>query len=174
MTNEQDKTVEALETAIKMEIDGKNFYIKAAQDSINEPGKKLLAQLAEEEDIHRRVFIKIFDSIRQKQGWPIVDFKPDGGQGIKTVFAEAIENTEIDRRHLTSELDTITTARQMEGRTYDYYIRRSQAASESAEKEFYGMLATQEQAHNLALADYYEYLQNPAGWFVNKEHPSLE
>jgi rubrerythrin len=174
MTNEQDKTIEALQTAIQMEIDGKNFYIKAANDSNNEPGRKLLAQLAEEEDIHRKVFIKIFDSIRQKKGWPIVDFKPDGGQGIRTVFAEAMENAKTEKRNLTSELNTVTVARQMEGRTYDFYIRSSQAASESAEKEFYGMLASQEQAHNLALADYYEYLENPAGWFVKKEHPSLE
>jgi len=62
----------------------------------------------------------------------------------------------------------------MEGRTYDFYTQQGQLASEPAEKELYRKLAAQEQAHNLALADYYEYLKNPAGWFVKKEHPSLE
>jgi len=30
------------------------------------------------------------------------------------------------------------------------------------------------QAHELALIDYYDYLSDPAGWFVKKEHPSLD
>jgi rubrerythrin len=174
MTNEQDKTITAIQTAIQMEIDGKDFYTKASRDSKNEAGKKLMAQLAQEEDIHRKVFTDIFESIRNKKGWPEVDFKPDGGQGIKTVFAKAIENAELEEKDLNTELETITTARKMEGRTYDFYMQQSQVASEPAEKELYRKLAAQEQAHNLALADYYEYLKNPAGWFVKKEHPSLE
>ncbi|GAH21770.1 unnamed protein product, partial [marine sediment metagenome] len=27
---------------------------------------------------------------------------------------------------------------------------------------------------HLVLLDYYEYLKDPAGWFVRKEHPSLD
>jgi rubrerythrin len=174
MTNEQDKTITAIQTAIQMEIDGKDFYTRASRDSKNEAGKKLMAQLALEEDIHRRVFTEIFESIRSKKGWPKVDFQPDGGQGIKTVFAKALENAELVKSDLNTELETITTARKMEGRTYDFYTQQGQLVSEPAEKELYRKLAAQEQAHNLALADYYEYLKNPAGWFVKKEHPSLE
>ena len=50
MTTEQDKTLEALQIAIQMEIDGKEFYLKASRESSNELGKKLLQALAGEED----------------------------------------------------------------------------------------------------------------------------
>ena len=39
MANEQDKTLKALETAIQMEIDGKEFYLEASESSGNELGK---------------------------------------------------------------------------------------------------------------------------------------
>ena len=54
MATEQDKTLEALQTAIQMEIDGKEYYLKISLESSNELGGKLLASLAAEEDIHRQ------------------------------------------------------------------------------------------------------------------------
>jgi rubrerythrin len=53
MVTEQNKTLEALQIAIQMEIDGKEYYLKASQESSNELGKKLLQALAAEEDTHR-------------------------------------------------------------------------------------------------------------------------
>jgi rubrerythrin len=174
MPSEQKKTIDALKISIQMEIDGKDFYTKASQKSNNNLGKKLLTQLATEEDTHRMVFTNIYNSIQREKGWPKIDFEPDGGQLLRTVFSRAMEKTGIESKKLSTELDTVIAARQMETRTYDYYILQSQKASEAAEKEFYELVASQEQEHNLILADYYEYLQNPAGWFVKKEHPSLD
>ena len=58
MVTEQDKTPEALQIAIQMEIDGKEYYLRASQESSNELGKKLLQSLAAEEDIHRQKFVR--------------------------------------------------------------------------------------------------------------------
>ena len=45
MTTGQEKTTQALKYAIQMEIDGKEFYLKASRESGNELGKKLLESL---------------------------------------------------------------------------------------------------------------------------------
>ena len=50
MVTEGDKTLKAVQTAIQMEIDGKEYYLKASQGSSNEMGKKLLQTLAAEEN----------------------------------------------------------------------------------------------------------------------------
>jgi rubrerythrin len=71
-------------------------------------------------------------------------------------------------------LEAVQTAREMESKTYDYYQGQLRLATTSAEREFYERLSAQEQQHSLVLADYYEYLHNPAGWFVKKEHPHLD
>ena len=91
MANEQGKILQILQLAIKMEQDGKKFYLRVSRESQHELGKKLLETLAGEEDVHRQQFEKIFEAIRQKQAWPKTDFHPDKGKHIKTIFAQASE-----------------------------------------------------------------------------------
>ena len=62
----------------------------------------------------------------------------------------------------------------MENKTHDYYTKQGQTATYDAERELYKALAAEEKEHHLVLLDYYEYLKNPAAWFVSKEHPSLD
>jgi len=174
MTTEQDTTLEGLKTAIQMEIDGKQFYLKASRESNNEAGKKLLESLAAEEDVHRQKFEEIFESIRDKNAWPKVDFRPDGGSGLRTLFSRAIEEVGKSIKAAKGELDAVQTAVEMEGKTYDFYISQSRSTPYPAARDFYEALAAQEREHQFILLDYQEYLKNPAGWFVGKEHPILD
>lgn len=174
MPTEQDKTLAALQIAIQMEIDGKEYYQKASQESGNELGRKLLWRLANEEDIHRLKFEQIYKTIRDKQAWPTTDFQPDGGQGLRTIFAQATATSSPGKKALATELDAVQTAMAMENKTYDYYTRQEEIATHDAERDFYRAVAAEEKEHHLILLDYYEYLKDPAGWFVRKEHPSLD
>ena len=175
MVTEQDKTLEALQAAIQMEIDGKEYYLKASRKSSHELGRKLLRSLADEEDVHQQKFAEIFDAIRSHQGWPRTSFQPDGGRGLRTIFAQATESMDSNiQKAGETELSTIQEAMVMENKTYDFYIDRSKNAAFDTEKAFYNALAAQEKEHHLVLLDYYEYLEDPAAWFVKKEHPSLD
>ena len=175
MANEQETTVKALKTSIQMEIDGKEFYNKSSKASSNKLGKNLLKRLAEEEDIHRKVFENIYNTISADKGWPgDQKYQPDAGQGLRTVFAEAMEDMKKDTQAIPSEMDAIQTAMEMENKTFDFYTRRSKESSFEAEKKFYDSVAVQEKEHHRVLLDYYEFLKNPAAWFVEKEHPSID
>ena len=174
MVTEQDKTLEGLQIAIQMEIDGKKFYLKASQESSNEAGKKLLESLAAEEDIHRQKFEEIYEAIRNKKVWPETDFQPDGGRGLRTIFARAIEEIGANIKAPATELEAVKTAMDMESKTYDFYKAQSKNTTYDAARDFYEALAAQEREHQLILLDYYEYLKNPAAWFVSKEHPTLD
>jgi rubrerythrin len=174
MTKEQDKSIAALEQAIQMEIDGKEYYLKASERANNELGKKLLQSLAAEEDIHRKVFEDIFEDIRNKRGWPRKELHVDGGRALRTVFANAIDNMDHDVKSIPEELDAVQTAMAMENKTYDFYRERGKKATYDAEKQFYEALAEQEEQHHRVLLDYYEFLKNPKDWFTQKEHHSLD
>lgn len=174
MTAEQDITLGALRAAIQMEIDGQEYYLKAGKASRNELGKKLLERLAVEEDGHRLVFEGIYKNISAKKGWPEKVFTADGGRGLRTVFAEALEAMDRDVQVIGTELDAIETGMAMENKTYDFYKRRGGEAAYDAEKQFYEELAMQEEEHYRVLLDYYEFLKNPAAWFLRKEHHSLD
>jgi rubrerythrin len=173
MVTEQDKTLGALQIAIQMEIDGKEYYLKASQQSSNELGKKLLKSLAAEEDVHRQKFEEIYSALRNKRAWPETDFQPDKGKRLRTIFASEIEEMGSKVKAPTTELEAVQTAMDMENKTYDFYKIQSRNATYDAERSFYDTVAAEEREHHRVLLDYYDYLRDPAGWFVKMEHPSL-
>ena len=174
MVIEQDKKLEALQTAIQMEIDGKQYYLKASQESTNELGKKLLQSLATEEDTHRQKFVEIYDAIRNKNAWPAVDFQPDGGKTLRTIFARATEEMASGAEAPASEFEAIESAMAMENKSYDFYNNQGKSTALTSQRGFFETVAAEEREHHMILLDYYEYLKDPAAWFVKKEHPSID
>ena len=174
MATEQEKTVKGLQTAIQMEVDGKAYYLKASQRSDNKLGKGLFQRLADEEDIHRQKFEEIYEVLRNKKAWPKTAFLPDGGKRLRTIFAQATEEIGSSLKVPATEPDAVKTAMDMENKTLDFYTSQSKKAAYDTERDFYQALAAEEREHHLVLLDYYEYLKDPAAWFVTKEHPSLD
>lgn len=174
MTTEMEKTIQALQYAIQMEVDGKAFYLNASRESGNELGKKLLESLAAQEDYHRQKFEQIYESVRQSHNWPSVEFKSDRGKTPRTIFALEIEKPATEIKVDQTELDAVQKAMQMEDKSYDLYHDRFEQAGPGAERDYYENVAAEEREHKLILLDYFEFLHNPAAWFVNKEKPLLE
>lgn len=174
MTQEQEATIAGLKIALQMEKDGKEFYLKASQAAGNELGSNLLKKLAAEEDIHQEIFKKIYKAIKDKKQWPDKAFTPDGGASLKTVFATAMENMHKDYKASPDESEAAKTGMDMENKTLSFYRERSKKASQETEKQFYESLAGQEFEHARALQDYYEFLTDPAGYFVKTEHTSVD
>lgn len=174
MTQEREKTLEALKTAIQMEIDGKEFYLKASSNSKNEMGRKLLETLSKEEDNHRIKFEEIYAVIEKKMGWPKTEFDPDGSNKLRTIFSEMMSDISTEKETLRTEISTVQKAMDMESASRDFYNRQREDAVHIAEKQFYEKIAEEEYQHFLVLLDYFEYLKDPAAWFVEKEHPSLD
>jgi rubrerythrin len=170
MTTDQTRTLDALRVAIQLEIDGKDYYLKASRNSQNEVGAKLFSTLAAEEDLHRQKFEEIYSATQSKNAWPAIDFTLPTGQTLKTLFKIASKSVKAS----DSELAAIETAMEMENKTQDFYRERAGKALFQEEKKYYTTLAGIENEHHAVLLDYYEYLKDPAGWFTVKERHSLD
>jgi len=59
----------AIKEAIKLEINGKNFFNHAAEITHNELGKKMFQRLADEEVKHLEAFSRLFTSILKEKDW---------------------------------------------------------------------------------------------------------
>ena len=174
MEDEQAKTLAALQLAIQMEVDGKEYYQKISQMTDNEIGKELFYSLAIEEDSHRQRFEEIYQAIKKKKAWPEIDIPLGRGEKIATLFAKAMETADPNIKAPRAELGAIARAMDMENKSYDFYGSQSKKAIYDAERNFYEALAAEERGHYLVLVDYQEYLTDPAGWFVKRERPSLD
>ena len=174
MTTEQGKVLEALQTALLMEKDGRECYLQAAVRSKNEAGRKLLQSLAEEEGIHRCKLEEIYNAVSADKSWPAVSFDTEQVARIRSALAGACEAIGLGTGGIATELDVLKTALEKENDSYDFYERQAKKASYKVEQDFYEKIAAEEREHELALLDYYEYLVDPAGWFVKAEHHSLD
>ncbi len=174
MDTEQQETLNILLKAIRMEIDGKEFYLKASRTSGNKLGTKLLKSLADAEDVHLCQFEDIYSSISQNKGWPEISIKTSKNEPLKNLFRQAI--TEIGKgiKPAKSELQDVETAMDMENKSYDYYIAISSNASHETGKSFLKSLAAEEREHYLLLLDYHEFLSDPENYFTTREHHSLD
>jgi len=174
ITGEQERMLQAINTAIEMELDGKECYHAASEASNNEAGRRLLTSLAEEEDIHRKKFEELYKAVRQGKGWPEIDLMEYSSKDIRKNLYKACALLGVNVDSSSNELDAVQVAIDKEKKSYDFYEHQARNAAYDTEREFYKTLAAEEREHELALLDYHEYLSDPAGWSVRTEHPSLD
>jgi rubrerythrin len=174
MESEQAKTLDVLQLAIQMEVEGKDFYQKASQKSKNKLAKELFQHLANEEDVHRKKFEEIYEALKRGRNWPDVKPPSEKGKRLKSLFAEATKALGSKIEVAKSELEATKVAMDMEIKSYNFYLSRSEQSAAPMEKRFYEALSGEERVHHPALLDSYEYLSDPEGWFTKKEHWSLD
>ncbi len=174
MENEQARVTEVLQLAVKMEMEGKEFYRKACEKSGNRLTADLFQHLAKEEEVHRARFEQIYEALKRERKWPDVALPTGNEKVLKTLFADATKELGTKVKANESEIEAIQMAMEMEVKSYDLYNSRSEESTSPVEKRFYRALAGEERGHQLALSDAYEYLSDPAGWFTKTEHWSLD
>ena len=174
MNESFNRTLEGLKVALQMEIDGKAFYLKASREAGNEAGRQLMSTLAAEEDSHRKHFEAIYQAISQRNNWPETKLDDTTHVQVHTIIAELAQKGTQTPAASKSELDTVKTAMELENKTLDYYNKQAGQAQSAAEKNFYVTLVKAERGHYLSLEEYFDYLSDPAGYFVKTEHPTLD
>ncbi len=110
MTTEQEKVLEAVQTALLIENDGKECYLQAAVGSKNEAGRKLLQSLAEEEDIHRNKLESIYNAVIANKSWPAINFDPRRGAKLRSLFAGVCQATGVNVDGVANEVDALNIA----------------------------------------------------------------
>jgi rubrerythrin len=174
MQNRVEKVAQALETALRMEMERNEPYRKAGQGSDNPLVKRLFQRLAEEEDVHFEKVKDIYEAIKSKAEWPKKESTFKHEKTLRSVFREAIVGMDRVVKASSSELEALKIAMNMEDKSYSFYSSRDEGAASSAEKSFYRALTAEEREHYLTLLDSYEHLTDPQGWFAKKEHWSLD
>ena len=174
MTTGQEKTTQALQYAIQMEIDGKAFYLKASRESGNELGRKLLESLAAQEDYHRQKFEQIDENIRKSRNWPAVDFIPDGGKTLRTIFAVEISKPTSEIKVAQTELDAVQKAMQIEDKSYDLYHTDLGKLLKVPNAIFMKRFLMRKDSTNWFSSIIMNIYRIQPAWFVKSEHTSLD
>lgn len=165
-----------LEAAIKLEEDGRNFYLKASKQAKNLLAKRLLSSLADEELKHIERISEIHEGLRSKRSWS--DFERSVSKqakaSMKLIFKPLSKS---ERKHLKtdpSNLEAIKLAMKKEKLSFNFYNERAKATGVAIAKIFYNRLKAEEEHHYDLLEEAYSFLSDTAGWFVKEEGRVME
>lgn len=165
--------IDPVEIALVMERDGLAFYLESAEKVSNEFIKNLLISLAKDEEDHYNTFKNIYDSFKKTSNWP-EDVKIAASQDSKAIFKEYADKNRSEVKDAKDEMDIVKMALDIEKKSFNFYKKLSGEIEENNIKMFFEKLAEVENDHYKLLDDTYQFLNNPADWFVKEEKPIFE
>ena len=170
------KDLKILQAAIKMEIDGRKFYLKSSKTAKNAVAKKLLVSLADQELLHIERIKEISYGLKEDLDWN--DFAgtitKDSKKKLALVFKPLSASEKKRLKADPSNLAAITIAMKKETKSYDYYDKQAKETGIRIAKVFFERLKKEEEHHYELLEEAYSMLSDSASWFVKQEGRVME
>ncbi len=165
MKEDVTASLATLERAMKLEREGRQFYLKAAKATPDEKGQEMFTTLAADEKNHYDLLIRQHTALKREGVWVSspgtkvseIDIKKPLFPKGKKALEKAVNARSNDRDALLFGLD-------IENKTYDLYREAALETQESAGKQMFEFLAGQERGHFNTLMMRYDALFGPVAW----------
>jgi rubrerythrin len=161
----KDAALKALTQALRLEQEGRAFYLQAAEETIDEKGKAMFQSLADDEAKHADMIQRQLRTIERGGNYlllPDVN-APDIDLG-KKLFPPGAEAARKAADQATNELEVLQMALDNEIRSYDLYRAAAQLTVDEAGRAMYAWLARAEMQHFDLLMANWESLTAMGGW----------
>jgi rubrerythrin len=164
--------LELLQKAVRMEEDGRAYYLEVAGKTANGLAKSTFSVLADEEAKHRRYFEEYYQAMQQEKGWPdLAEMEAEAASAAKraeNVFtkaaaAGAVSGEDVD---LTAAYGH---AMDLERKAIEFYQGMVAAADDEQVKGFLGFVIDQERGHLDILSRTQDLLDSPEAWYFDTE-----
>ncbi|HXL03042.1 MAG TPA: ferritin family protein [Candidatus Atribacteria bacterium] len=168
---------EVLEQALKMEEDGRQFYLEGYERVSSSLSKEVLKRLADEELVHIERIKEGYNKVTKGEAFAVENWggirKPTR-EYFDNVFTEARKNMNEIITPGAQELDVIQASMDLESKSHQFYVEKSKEVEDDKVREFLDFLASEEYRHYNLLFNTYEYLSNPTSWYYREEKPIFE
>jgi rubrerythrin len=142
--------LEILKSALLLEIRGKAFYQKAADEAGSEPVSDFFKQMADEEAGHIKMLSEQYSAYKKNGTFVSQTLGDMADAGVNKVMTEAFKNTVAAAGF---EAAAVSAAMGMEQRAIELYSKRAGATGDPEEKKLYNWLAEWETRHLEELAE---------------------
>ncbi|UCC38207.1 MAG: ferritin family protein [Candidatus Aminicenantes bacterium] len=156
----------AIKEAIKLEIDGKNFFSHASEITHNELGKKMFQRLADEEVKHLEAFSKLFTSILKEKNWK----KFIRGEELKEK-SPLIEELALrmKRAEGKSDIEALSIGMELEEKAIEYFRRSAEEVDDPQAREIFLNICEEEKFHYDMLQSQRDSLTHSGFWLDSAE-----
>ena len=169
----QEYMLQALKDAVRMELEGRQFYLEAAKKVHNPGVRQILEYLAESEKYHIDKFNEIYRDLEKDPAWTesMAAFNPPRHEPYICVLAMAQADQETGGQ---DDLQALRTGIQMEDCSIDYYTKLARESRNPLARRFFMSVAHEERGHYLTLMDMHNYLTLPEDWFYVKQMSNVD
>ena len=154
-----------LKQAMRLEEEGRAFYLQAAETTGDEEGKETFRALADDEQHHLRLIQRQHDALSSENKWTSSpEIKPTHIDMDKPLFPKGKEALEKAVKAKSRDTDAMLFGLEIENKSYDLYRTAALATTNPLGKAMFEFLAGEERGHFNILMMRYESLAGPVAW----------
>lgn len=163
--------MDILDFAMQMELDGRKFYQKGAEQT-KDPGlKKIYEQLAEEEHRHYNIFKSLKAGDVTAAAAAMTSAK-EQISNAKTLFKQMTEKGMVTLPG-ESDREIWKEARAVEEKTVKLYTDEAAKEKDGARKQLFLKLADEEQTHVYLIENILQFLKDPEGFQSSQDYKNF-
>ncbi|WP_161847808.1 ferritin family protein [Athalassotoga saccharophila] len=156
----------AIDYALKMELDGKAFYEKQSKESKDLRIKQIFDMLARDEQRHYDIINDFKKSSYNYKG-------TDTFKTTKNLFSEMMNKKENFKTDV-NVFDIYKQAIEMEKKSVDLYLNEAKKSTNKDEKEILLKLSEEEKKHQTILENLMEFIRKGEEWVESPEFSHLD
>jgi rubrerythrin len=166
MTEISKDVVEAIQEAIKLEINGRKFFNHAADVTQHESGSKMFRFLAEEEVKHLDVFGKLFSKILKNDEWKnfVKKHTVEGEAPLVTKLKQRMKHAEGK-----GEIEAISVGMELEMNAITFFQQAAAKTADPTAKKIFRDIAEEEKFHYDLLQAQYDSVMHTGNWLGSAE-----
>jgi rubrerythrin len=165
MTEDATSTLGILESAMRIEQEGRQFYLKAARTTEDKKGQETFATLANDEQKHYDLIKRQHTALTSEGKWVgSPNIKPVDIDLGKPLFPRSIEALKKTFTATSSDWDALLFGLDIEIKSYDLYRKAASQIDDPVGKQMFEFLAEQERSHFDVLMMRYDALFGPIAW----------
>lgn len=158
-------TLEVLREAMRIEVEGRQFYRRAAQAAGHETLRQTFADLAADEEAHLKVVQQQYDALSGGGPWQDIPGIPRRRlDWDRPLFPRGREAVQQAMASTSTPQEALLFGLNIETRSFDLYYGAATGVEEAPERAVFRFLAGEERRHWDLLLMRYEALSGPTGW----------
>ncbi|MCK4573641.1 MAG: ferritin family protein [candidate division Zixibacteria bacterium] len=158
------------EYAMQMELDGKTYYEEHAAKIESPQLKRILLELADDEQKHYNIFKAMRDgtSVEYEEAKKSTILAQ-----VKNVFEE-LKAAEKDYSFPEKLREIWVKAREVESKAENFYREKANELNDENQKHIFNRIADEEHRHWMTMENVIRFLDRPSQWLEDAEWSNLE
>jgi rubrerythrin len=162
-----------LRNAVEMEIQGKEFYERAAEKMKNQRGKEMFLSLVKQERVHVDILEDQLNRYVHDNVWLSLKQLRNQAPATKISVFQDKDIKKIEISPNAGELDVIKLGMEIEKKSVEYYRTAGNDVRDKNAKELFFWLVAQEAGHLTILQAEYDY-RTRSGFYMGDPEFNLE